>query len=269
MATAIVNPYSVASAGFNPATDMNWHTLFWAEGAKYKATNSVNGAQITTVPDEHGAVADYATMATGSPNFTHQTGTAGVLNSQPHWKTTGTAHGTMSTGPWVKAPPFSGSQHGSTVIIIFEPDAGTYTHSMLMSGPNQGMGFLYMASGSNLTAYGNSGSSTGNFATTLYPTKGAVNGIRWQRSALQYAYMYLNGSAPQQVGSSANGGLARYGVTGNEGVQISSYSTGTYPFRGAVAFMGIYSDNNGFITSDAKWNDLKAWALSHYGATLT
>jgi len=71
------------------------------------------------------------------------------------------------------------------------------------------------------------------------------------------------------VGYATPGGYARYGVTGNEGVQLGSYATGGYPFQGSMAFMGIYEDNNGYITADPKWNDLQAWALSHYGATLT
>jgi len=269
MATGIVNPHSVAAAGFNPETDINWHTLFWAEGTKYKATNTVNGAQITTLPDEYGAVADDATMSTGSSHFLHGTGTAGVLNGQPYWNTTANPHGTMSTGPWVKAPPYVGTQSGSTVIIIFEPNNPTTTHSMLMSGPNQAMGYLYMASGNTLAVYGNSGGTAGAWGSSLAPTKGAVNALRWYRTALQWSYMYLNGLTGQQVGYATPGGYARYGVTGNEGVQLGSYATGGYPFQGAMAFMGIYSDNNGYITSDPKWNDLKAWALSHYGATLT
>ena len=277
MATGIVNPHSVAAAaggGFSPETDINWHTLFWAEGTKYKATNTVNTAPILTVPDEYGTAADDATSSHinsgGSPNFSHRTGTAGVLNAQPHWNSTATSHGTMSTGYWVKAPPYvSAAQNGSTVIIIFEPNNPITTHTMLMSAPVQSMGYFYMQSNTSLAMYGNSGGNAGAWGSSLYPTLGAVNALRWTRSTAS-SYVYLNGLTGQSVGAVTQGGYARYGYTTAEGVQLCSYnSTGSLPFQGAMAFMGIYSDNNGFITSDAKWNDLKAWALSHYGATLT
>jgi hypothetical protein len=272
MATGIVNPHSVAVAGgaFNPETDITWHTLFWAEGTKYKATNTVNAAPIVTVPDEYGAVADYAvsSLAAGSPNFTHQTGTAGVLNGQPHWKTTSANHGTMSTGIWSKAFP---SGPTTSLIIICEPDA-VRVMGMLIDGPmNGGYGFVQdQVQGSyGLRLYGPDATGLTNFYSGQQLAGGSVSAIRISKSTIaSAAYLHLNGLAPILFGS-ATGGWSGYGYPTHQGVHLNSYSSGTpgsYPFNGAMPFVGIY---DGQISSHAKWNDLKAWALSHYGATLT
>ena len=270
MATGIVNPHSVAAAAggaFNPETDITWHTLFWAEGTKYKATNSVNGAQITTVPDEYGAAADDATMATGSPHFTHQTGTAGVLNGQPHWKTTNSIHGQMTTGIWTKAVP---SGPTTSLIIICEPDAARLM-GMLIDGPmNGGYGFIQdQVSGSyGLRLYGPDATGLTNFYSGQRLAGGSVNAIRISKSTIAAdAYLHLNGLAPILFGS-ASGGWSHYGYP-NQGVHLNSYSSGTsgsFPFNGAMPFVGIY---DGQISSHAQWSNLQAWALSHYGATLT
>ena len=269
MATGIVNPHSVAAAaggGFNPETDITWHTLFWAEGTKYKATNSVNNAQITTVPDEYGAAADDATMATGSAHFTHQTGTAGVLNGQPHWKTSSYSHGNMTTGTWAKAVP---SGPTTSLIIICEPNAPR-SMGMMMDGPMAGNGYGivqdHMSAG--LRIYGNDTIGLTSFGTGHILPGGSVNAIRISRSTIVAdAYIHLNSIAPIPFGTASTGGFASYGYP-NQGVQLNSFSQtgGTYPFQGAMPFVGIY---DGQISSHAQWSNLKAWALSHYGATLT
>ena len=267
MATGIVNPYAVASAEFNPETDIGWHTLFWAEGTKYKATNSVNGAQITRVPDEYGAAADDATMATGSPYFTHRTGTAGVLNGQPHWLTTYT-HGQMTTGTWSKAVP---SGPTTSLIIICEPDGVNRVGGMLIDGPMAGNGYGFVhdnLSSLGFRIYGQNSIGLTNFNTGHLLTGGSVNAIRISRSTIfTDAYIHLNSLAPIPFGSAGTGGFSSYGYP-NQGVQLNSFAAGggTYPFHGAMPFVGIY---DGQISSHAKWNDLQAWALSHYGATLT
>jgi hypothetical protein len=211
------------------------------------------------MPDEYGAVADYATMSPGSPNFTAQTGTAGVLNGQPYWKTTALDHGFMTTGTWAKTPP---STALSEVIIIFQPIPTYPQLSMFMNGPISGVqGFVYTHTDGTLRTQGWVGGGPS-------PTNNAPNAMRWTRSTVAgsggaNAYMRLNATTP--FASLAN---HYYGIPSSQGVMLNSYYAGTnnYSFQGAIAFLGIYDGN---LASHAQWSNLKAWALSHYGATLT
>ena len=67
-----------AAGGFNPETDITWHSLFWAEGTGMTAQGYSNGDPVGTWPNET-AESD-ATEATNQPTYEASNTN---LNSQP------------------------------------------------------------------------------------------------------------------------------------------------------------------------------------------
>ena len=73
-------PGPVAAGGFNPETDITWHSLFWAEGTDFVAEGYGDTDPITTWPNETGE--SDATQATGSRQPLY-TASHASLNNQP------------------------------------------------------------------------------------------------------------------------------------------------------------------------------------------
>ena len=99
--------------GFNPETDITWHSLFWTGGTDFLAQGYADSDPVTTWPNETGE-AD-ATEATNPPTL-RDPGTG--LNSQPVVYQDGLTNHSLSTGAFSVAPDYT---NGVSVVSIVYP----------------------------------------------------------------------------------------------------------------------------------------------------
>lgn len=224
-------------AGFNPETDMTWHSLFWAEGSAFTALGLSNGDPIGTWPNEAGE----SSASSSGGNRPVYVAAEGDLSGKPSVDFLGSRY--LVTSAFGSNPSYP----ISIVMVVSD-----LSHDQpLIDGINSSNRNHIYESGDDFAIY--AGSTRG--SSRSYAGHAAIiakfDGGTGSDVLIVEGSTVINANA----GSQTLTGLA-IGV---------NFTLGAYRHEGTIAFLGIYE---GDIESDPAYADLKAWVLSHYGRVL-
>lgn len=108
----------VAAGGFDPETDIAWHSLFWAEGTAFTALGLSDTDQVSTWPNETGE--SDATQATSANKPTYDASHADFNNQPVIDFTPGSSGQFLQTAAFSANPDYT---DGVSIVIIVQLDA--------------------------------------------------------------------------------------------------------------------------------------------------
>lgn len=223
-----------AAGGFNPETDITWHSLFWAEGSDFLALGLADTDAVTTWPNETGE-----TDATGSGPTYSAEGMNGVRPS-----VTFTTRG-IRTASFASAPDYTSGV--SIVAVVSQADS---SGDRRVADGIAGRNIVY-----------STGTGYGIYAGGFVP--GASNSHEPFYSSLVVGW-FDGGAANDWIDvddvRSATGAAGAGQITG---LTIGADQSGdtVIPWKGEIALLGIYE---GDVTADPAWADFVAWVTDHY-----
>lgn len=237
----------VAAAGggdFDPESDIDWHTLFWAEGTDFVAEAYSDTDSVGTWPNETGE--SDATEATNQPVYDDS---LAALNNQPAVTFGGSTLVKLQTSAFSSNPDYTA---GVSIIAIVDKTGtgqyngicdgiGTSNRNLIYSGVSELRPQIFAGSAVTAGADG----WTGQFLV-----RGFFDGSTGTDT------LHLNETVR------CSGSAGAHTLTG---VRIGNIIAGAQSLKGSMALFGIYE---GDITADGSWSDFTDWAEDHYGLTI-
>jgi hypothetical protein len=231
-----------AAGGFDPETDITWHSLFWAEGTDFVAQGYSDTDPVGTVPNETGE-SDATSTTTARPLYTASSAT---LNNKPALSWTQPKY--SRTAAFSVAPSYTS---GVSIVII---------------------GFVNW----NSTAFLVDGIAASN-RNGIYQADAATDA--WALYAGTASLGTASDSSPHlfvgKFSTSGNdllrvdGGTVHDAEAGSQtltGLTLGAHATlNTLGANGDIALVGVYE---GDIEADGSWSSFETWAETHYGLTI-
>jgi hypothetical protein len=218
------------AGGFNPETDIAWHSLFWAEGAAFKALGLADGDDVTTWPDEMQFIANLPYVGT-APTYESLNSELG----QPSVSLGG-------AGGFVGAAFATSVSQPFTIVLVCDDQVATTSQSALWSG--------------NVIVWSFNSFYRWKTRTNIdggTPVNGAQSIIGLADSASTNSSLWVNSS---EVIANADTGTSD--TTNHEIGNVN----GSYYFQGGISFVGLF---DGDLTLESNYADLLGWLQSHYG----
>ena len=241
-------------AGWSPVKDMDWHTLFYASGAEFRAQGYADGDDLTAIQDEFGADADNAVPSHVNANQEFRTGDAGVLGGHDHFyfeNATGAAPtgvASCDTGTWSKSTT-SGTY---TVVMIWDSldwslrDQALFYDTTTASRLNcRTVSDGRMVLG-NKVVLGSGDGGDGVHTLLVYTATGSATG-------------YVNFDGVRRATSQ------NFGMSAPNGVQLGTSTFDNSQFYGGIALFGIYDG----AMSAGDQTLLSDWSLGRYGVAIS
>lgn len=226
-------------SGFNPETDITWHSLFWTEGSSFQAQGYSDTDTVINWPNETGeSDADNYVI---TPAFDASTV---AFNNAPTISYAGNTLTKHQTDPFSVNP-------SSPYSIVCIGAAANVSYATLVDGvgaSNRNIVRRYSLQ-PEWQIYAGSAPTGGTFDTNPH---------------LFVSYWNTGGDETLSVDgvvviNTAAGSQALTGLT------IGGPLTGAYSCQGNIALVGLYE---GDITADVAWADFVAWVESHYGLSI-
>jgi hypothetical protein len=225
-----------AAGGFNPETDIAWHSLFWAEGTAFSALSYADGASVTSWPNET-AESDASTVSGTAPVFDAVNASLGGASTVSFG-----GAGDLATGSFTTALP-TGTK---SIVVIGQRSAG-----LAYVGRNTG-GFWLASEVDN-------GKWRSYFGGDVIPdnrldflTDPALHVTVFRSTGSSY---FVNNSTDTPGGGTGVASFVDMRIGAGAGRRITAN----------IAFVGGYA---GDITLDSSYADLKTWVTGHYGITI-
>ena len=240
----VADEYNKPVSNFNPLV-IPWVRAYWSSGPRFLALNYVEGAPVSSWPDEVGSD-DLASLSGVSPTFR----ATSVLNNQPGVEYSGLANLAKQNLDNVPQPY-------SQVAIAFVGDVNWGNAMLIFSASNQGI----LTSG-----------HVGGVDTMRINGGAQLNGVLWDVAGGPGPYL-LGGryaGANSMVYQNGTGTLGDAGTVQRSALLgIGSNNSGSSNWGtnapAPIAFVGIYA---GDVFGHAEWPNLVDWASSFYGANI-
>ena len=254
MAT-IINPYRFAAGGgdFDPASDITWHSLWWAEGTNFVSQGYSDTDEITSWANETSEVdlVEYLVNATVWANYNASNSN---FNNQPtvDWNTSVSgALQTNSTGgdDFTSSPSYASK---CSFVFIARQTVAASTTTSIMDGADSGGRNVFGTSGGAWRMFGGGSvktGGTGDTSTHLFVAQ-------WDGSTGNDT---LDVDGTNAISADSGSGT----VTGlHVGAANNNSSNASKP---EIALFGVYE---GDFTADSEYANFTSWAGTHYGLTI-
>lgn len=231
--------FAAAGGGFNPETDITWHSLFWAEGTDFVAHGYSDSAKIGTWPNESGEIDATQAGADGvKPSYD---AVVPALNDKPAVNFDGNdlLQATFSTGPSSSLVSHVIVGQATTNPVVWCGVSMNNDRPKMFAG--SGIGWSMFA---GVTLSGSAVDTSPHLLVGVFSSSGGDT-------------LHLDGAldATGDAGSTLN----------TTSVTLGRNADSTQYWTGPIALIGIY---NGDITADGSWADFESWVTSHYGITI-